>query len=92
MTDNKKRVETANYLERKLEASMERAVEEILDAERTETTTYERECARALELQEQAYDDFQRKLEMLIDAALARGETNIVIEIRSDATALVAIS
>ena len=34
-------------------------------------------------LQRQAEKDLERKLEMLIDAALARGETNIIIEIRS---------
>jgi len=40
------------------------------------------ECERALELQEQAYADFQRKLETLIEAVIASGETNIMIEIR----------
>jgi len=81
MTDDGKRVKITGYLERKLEASTERAVEEILDAERTEMTTCEQECERALELQEQACANFQRKLEALIDAAIASGKTNIIVEI-----------
>ena len=86
MADDKKRAEMADYLERKLDASLEPVVDEILDAERTETTTYEQECDRVLELQELAWSDFQSKVEHLVDVALERGETCIFIEIRDDHT------
>jgi len=82
MADNEKRAEMADRLERTLEASLEPVVDEILAAEHTETTSYEQECRRASELEEQAFADLQKKLEDLIDAVLERGETNIVIDIR----------
>ena len=81
MTNDEKREEVAYRLQRGLEASLEPAIDEILGAERTETTTYKQECQRVLKLEELAWDDFQKTLEPLIDAALERGETCLIVEI-----------
>jgi hypothetical protein len=82
MADDRQREEIAQRLERTLEASLEPAMDEILEAERAAAPDYEREYQRASELQEQAFADLQKKIECLIDAALERGETCIFINIQ----------